>query len=175
MTQFKDYAQFYDLLYKDKDYEAEVNFVIQGLKKYTHQNVKSILSLGCGTCTHDILLAKLGYRLTCIDKSAEMLSIAREKIAKTNLASKIEILHADASKLSGIKQHDVAISMFNVIGYQTTNQQFAGFLKNIYQALKPGGLLMFDLWQSSGSGLDSSALYRQCLARSQGSPRSTAS
>ena len=33
MTVFNDYSQYYDLLYQDKDYEAEVNYILDLIKK----------------------------------------------------------------------------------------------------------------------------------------------
>ena len=38
-----------------------------------------ILDLGCGTGGHALVLARRGYRITGVDRSASMLEIARRK------------------------------------------------------------------------------------------------
>jgi hypothetical protein len=43
----KYYAQFYDMLYKDKDYESESNYIIS-LIKNTIQRQKAYLTLDVG-------------------------------------------------------------------------------------------------------------------------------
>lgn len=44
-TSFKDYAKYYDLIYKDKDYEKEVDFIENIFWK---NKPKKILEVGCG-------------------------------------------------------------------------------------------------------------------------------
>jgi len=61
-TVFNDYARYYDLLYQDKDYQAEADYVA-GLMKRFHLEARSILKLGSGTGIHASLLAK--KRICC--------------------------------------------------------------------------------------------------------------
>jgi len=72
------YADQYDLLYHDKDYEAECDLLEEVFRRYGQEPIKSILDLGCGTGNHAILLARRGYRVTGVDLSADMLAHARE-------------------------------------------------------------------------------------------------
>ena len=44
-TVFADYARYYDLLYQDKDYAAEADYVASLIQQY-HQAAQSILELG---------------------------------------------------------------------------------------------------------------------------------
>ena len=44
---FQKYASFYDLLYRDKQYEKECDFIIKILDKIAPK-AKKILELGCG-------------------------------------------------------------------------------------------------------------------------------
>jgi len=70
MVVFGKYSDYYDLLYRDKDYQKRVQlFKKRSLKKYSSHKVKTILDLGCGTGNHSIILAEKGYQLTGIDFS----------------------------------------------------------------------------------------------------------
>ena len=75
---FLDYSKYYDLIYKDKDYQREADFVISLIRRYC-PGAKSILSLGCGTGNHDFLFSQSGYEVTGVDLSEEMIRIANIK------------------------------------------------------------------------------------------------
>ena len=44
---FDGYAQYYDLLYQDKNYVAEVEYITSHIQEHA-QDSKHILELGCG-------------------------------------------------------------------------------------------------------------------------------
>ena len=76
---FGDYGRYYDLLYADKDYAAEAQYVASLLERFRItpcsklQTPNSrILEFGCGTGKHARLLAEMGYEVTGIERSAEM-------------------------------------------------------------------------------------------------------
>ncbi len=140
---FKLYSQYYDLLYADKDYNAETNYVDQLIKKY-NQNSKSILELGSGTGKHAYLLAELGYQVFGIERSAEMVAIANQK-KHTNVKFKV----ADITNFKLNQSFDVATSLFHVISYLTDNKSLIQTFKNVYQHLKTDGIFIFDVWHSS--------------------------
>ena len=76
----KGLAEVYDLIYKDKDYERECDFLEEIFKKYsTIFPVKTVLDAGCGSGGHAIPLAKRGYRVVGFDLSEVMISQARKK------------------------------------------------------------------------------------------------
>ena len=75
------YADQYDLLYSDKDYEAECDLLEEVFRRYGTGPVQTILDLGCGTGSHALLLARRGYQVTGVDRSQEMLAQARQKAA----------------------------------------------------------------------------------------------
>lgn len=144
MSVFGIYANFYDLLYRDKDYPAEVDFIESLLKKYASGIVKTILDMGCGTGGHALLLAERGYSVTGIDRSEAMLSIAEEKVRKINGYAGFS--QADICDFDLNKKFDAVISMFAVMGYQITNLDFERALLSAGKHLRPGGLFIFDVW-----------------------------
>lgn len=84
MKTFMDYAYYYDMLNGEKDYQSEAKQIDSFIKKYgkAKENI-NILDLGCGTGRHDFELCKLGYKLTGIDISENMINIAQA--AKENM------------------------------------------------------------------------------------------
>jgi len=144
MDVFDRYAQYYDLFYRDKNYADEVNYVDALIKKHAVGETKTILDLGCGTGGHAILLAQKGYHVTGVDRSDTMLAIAEEK--KRQTGASVELQKGDICTVDLRKRFDVAIAMFAVMGYQTTNEALESALLNAAKHLNPGGLLIFDAW-----------------------------
>lgn len=144
--QFKDYSKYYDTIYQGKEYRSEVGFVLKVFKKYRPLANKNILSLGCGTCTYEILMARKGYKITGIDRSPEMLSLAAEKIATSKLASQIKIFNKDIRDFSFKAKYDYAMAMFNIAGYLIANTDVEKMFDNVYKSLRKGGIFVFDCW-----------------------------
>jgi SAM-dependent methyltransferase len=144
MSIFRGYSNYYDLFYKDKDYSAETNFICSLIKKYAKASIKTILDLGCGTGGHAFLLAAKGYKVTGIDRSKDMLFIARKKLKKTK--AQVSLIRADLRRFNLNKKFDAAVSMFAVIGYQVIGEDLKSTLLNIRRHLKPGSLFVFDIW-----------------------------
>ena len=72
---FNAYAEYYDLLYSNKDYSSEAQYIDSLIKK-TSSKANSILELGCGTGAHAEYLARMGYTVHGVDVSPAMISKA---------------------------------------------------------------------------------------------------
>lgn len=145
MSVFSAYAQFYDALYQAKDYPAECDFLEQVFRRYAKTPVRSILELGCGTGGHTLPLAQRGYAITGIDRSSEMLSMARAKAAAAS-AQASEFCLADIRDFDLKRTFDTVIAVFAVLSYMTSNADFLAALKTARRHLRPGGLFFFDAW-----------------------------
>ena len=55
---FDSYSMYYNLLYKDKDYAAEADYIAHLLG-----NAKTVFEMGCGTGKHAKLLTSKGYKM----------------------------------------------------------------------------------------------------------------
>jgi len=146
MKTFIDYSKYYDSIYRGKDYKSECDFVLKNVVKHSAKPPKKILSLGCGTCTYELLMAKKGIQITGIDLSSEMLEIASQKIKQAHLESKIKIFQSNVQKFSFKEKFDSALAMFNIAGYQVENGNFEAMLNNVNNSLTPGGVFAFDCW-----------------------------
>ena len=142
----EEYAGAYDALYQDKDYEKECDYVEALFKKYDYRPT-TILDLGCGTGGHALILAKRGYKVTGVDRSAAMLDIAKKKAEDQRLD--IEFIEGDLTRMPVSKKFDAVISLFAVMGYQTTNAALAAACKVAKECLVPGGMFLFDCWHGT--------------------------
>jgi len=147
MTNFDSYARYYDLLYRDKDYVAEADYVA-GLINHHAPGAQAILELGCGTGKHAVELASLGYEVCGIDLSQEMVARAQSYYSQSpaTIRSKLSFFHGDMRNLRIEKQFDVVISLFHVMSYQISNEDLKASLSTVRYHLKPGGILIFDCW-----------------------------
>ena len=143
MGVFGDYAKYYNLLYRDKDYQKEVDYIENLIKKYSKNKVQTILDIGCGTGNHDVLFAKKGYKICGIDVSEEMINIAKSRI---NTLHNINFYIGKSESFRLGKKFDVVVSLFHVMSYQIKNESLYGSLKNVYEHLKADGLFIFDFW-----------------------------
>lgn len=141
---FEQYARYYDMLYQDKDYNAECDFLEKIFDAYASKPVRLILDLGCGTGGHAIPLARRGHSVTGVDSSAQMLSVARSKSAQAGQA--IEWVAGDVRQSALGQTFDVVIAMFAVMSYQTSNADLAAAIATARRHLEPGGLFVFDAW-----------------------------
>lgn len=144
---FKDYSKYYDLLYQDKNYSKESEFINILIKKYSTRKSKAILDIGCGTGVHDIQLAKKGYSIVGIDLSSEMIKIAQTKASGIK---ELKFSKDSAESFDLGKTFDTAISIFHVISYQSSNKSLLQTFNNIYRHLNKNGLFIFDFWYGPG-------------------------
>ena len=130
-------AEFYDLLYKDKDYERETDFVEEVFSAYGKP--KSVLEVGCGTGNYTRILCQRGYEVWGLDFSEKMLYAAKKKCEC--------VFHVgDARSFSLNKKFDACVSLFAVMGYMNADSDVKSALQNIRDHLADGGLFVFDVW-----------------------------
>jgi len=141
MSAFESYSSYYDLLYNDKNYGREVEYVHELILKY-HPSTKSILELGCGTGIHASLLCDKNFNVTGVDKSAEMLKIAEKKLEGSDL----KLIEADIIVFRNGQKFDTAISLFHVMSYMPDINMLTAAFKTAGAHLPARGLFIFDCW-----------------------------
>ncbi|RZL04953.1 MAG: class I SAM-dependent methyltransferase, partial [Pedobacter sp.] len=97
--------------------------------------------LGCGSGSHAMYLSKEGFQITGIERSPEMVDIARKK----NIQG-FEPIVGNIEDFSLDKRFDSVISLFHVISYLTTNDALLKCFKQVNRHLKQGGIFLFDTW-----------------------------
>ena len=147
MSIFDAYAHYYDLLYQDKDYVAEAEYVSSHIRKQA-PSAKHILELGCGTGAHAKHMARIGFSVHGVDLSDTMIGSAEAR--KTTLpaveAERLTFAIGDVRTVQTGAAYDAVISLFHVMCYQTTNADLEAAFKTAAKHLTSGGLFIFDFW-----------------------------
>ena len=125
---FNKIANYYDLIYQDKNYLKEVEYIKNLIAEFA-DNKESILELGCGTGKHASLLAEEGYQMSVVDKSSEMIKIAKSRGLKNCFLSDIDSFEIN-------KKFDIVLALFHVMSYVTEDQKIDKVLSNIKNILK---------------------------------------
>jgi SAM-dependent methyltransferase len=145
VSNFRKYAGYYDLLYQDKDYQAEVDYLDRLLQR-CRPGARDILELGSGTGRHALLLADRGYRLHCVDLSENMVRIARERQQNSPDVTAASFNHGDIRDYRAGRTFDAVMALFHVVSYQTANADIAATFATAAAHLDAGGIFIFDCW-----------------------------
>jgi len=135
---FNAYSRYYDLLYLDKNYSGEVDYIKSLLRRHSVTQGE-ILEFGSGTGKHGRLLAEDGYTVHGIERSAEMVGLAKQERGFT-----CEV--GDICNIQLNRNFDVVLSLFHVVSYQITNANLNAVFDSAVQHLRSGGLFIFDFW-----------------------------
>lgn len=141
-----DYADAYDIVYRDKDYAREVEVIGRLFERHKTSAIKSVLDLGCGTGRHAILLAQNNLDVVGIDQSDAMLDHARKLAQESKPNSSLTFFKGDIRDLEAGSTFDAAVMMFNVLGYMTSNEELLAALRSVRRHVRDGGLFVFDIW-----------------------------
>ncbi len=144
---FDAYARYYDLLYRDKDYSAEAEYIAAQIKARA-PNARRILELGCGTGGHAEHLARMGFVVHGVDFSETMLSQAekRRQMLSPDIAACLSFGFGDVRTVRTGETYDAVISLFHVMSYQTGNQDLRAAFETAAMHLTTGGAFLFDFW-----------------------------
>jgi ubiquinone/menaquinone biosynthesis C-methylase UbiE len=139
---YHEFAYYYDLLMSDVPYDKWEEFVIKQIEKHNISG-KKLLDLGCGTGSLAIPFAKRGFDVTGMDLSVEMLSIASNKAQQDNC--KIHFVEQDMREFESNTTYDIIGIFCDSLNYLPTKEDVLQTLKRVYEHLKSGGLLIFDV------------------------------
>lgn len=147
MSTFDLYAAYYDLLYRDKQYGAEIDYLSAVLRGGIAPESR-ILELGCGTGGHALELVRRGAVVRGVDLSDGMVSRALER--RTELPSeqraRLEFETGNVCSYRASGKFDSVISMFHVMCYITANADQDAAFATARAHLEPGGQFFFDFW-----------------------------
>lgn len=147
MTTFGDYSGLYNLIYREKVYRDEADFVISELCAYK-QPIVSILELGCGTGTHASCFAETGRNVYGVDLSPGMLDVARQNLEEAGpcIAERVQFELGDIRTLALDATFDAAVSLFHVMSYQTRDEDLVASIASARRHIAIGSPFLFDFW-----------------------------
>ena len=142
MNAYHALAASYDRLTNDVDYGAIVAFYHEILEK-EGLRPKSAVDLACGTGSVALLLAKMGYRVTAVDMSEEMLTVALQRAFELeNMPLFVCQRLQDLRLPRGV---DMAVCALDGLDYILDPTDCAEAIRRVYKALNPGGIFIFDV------------------------------
>lgn len=137
---FDVFARFYDADFGA--YQEDIPLFLN----FAHRTGDPILEVGCGTGRVLIPLAKAGYTVTGVDVSAAMLERARAKLEAEGLTERVTLVHADVNELALGRKFALIIYAANSFMHHVTQAEQIHVLKRLREHLRPGGLLILDLF-----------------------------
>ncbi len=142
MSAYEALAASYDRLTNDVDYRATVDFYREILAQ-EDLHPRTAVDLACGTGTVSVLLAQQGLRVTGVDLSEEMLTMAQQKAE--GLENPPRFVCQSLQQLTLLRGVDLAVCALDSLDYITDPQDCAEAIRRVYRALNPGGIFIFDV------------------------------
>ena len=142
MEAYRYLAKVYDSLMSDVDYLEWAEY-LHGFLKSSGAN--RILEVSCGTGNITFELSALGLDIIASDLSLEMLKIAKQRNAA--LCADVRFVQQDMRKIRVGNKVDALVCSCDGANY-IDETGLAQFAHSAYDALKPGGLLLFDISSS---------------------------
>ena len=138
---FDRFARFYDDDYRA--YDDDLGLILE----MAEDAGGPVVELGCGTGRVLLPLADAGVATTGVDISPALLDVARAKLAAAGLASRVTLVEADL-RHPGLPESAFALAICtsNTLMHLTDPSDQAAALHAACRLLRPGGLLMVDLF-----------------------------
>ena len=130
---YTKYSDFYDIFNKYRNYHREIRFILNIAK-----NKKYVLDLGCGTGTHLNALKNLGYKVTGIDTSENMILLTKEKV-------NCNVYNMNILDYKLDDKYDAIIAMHSVFNHLKSYDEFKMALENSLNHLNKNGVMIIDL------------------------------
>ena len=142
MDAYHNLAVSYDRLTSDVDYEATVAFYNAILKR-EGLHPRTAVDLACGTGSVTAILARQGLRVTGVDMSEEMLTMAWEKVM--DMEDPPRFVCQKLQELWLPRGVDLAVCALDSLDYVTDPTDCQEAIRRVYKALNPGGIFIFDV------------------------------
>ena len=139
---YNNFALYYDSLTSNISYKKRAEYFNQLIIKHMG-NANLLLDLACGTGELSTEFNRLGYDVTGVDISEEMLSIALDK----QYDNKTDILYLcqDMTKLDLYGTMDVAVCALDSLNHITENEKIQTIFDRLSLFITNDGLLIFDV------------------------------
>ena len=143
LTMYGAFARVYDGLMDTVDYVAWAAHYHELMEKCQVPTKGRCVECACGTGGLTLPLRKMGYQMTGIDLSEEMLAAAMEKARAAGVM--IPFVKQDMRALTVPRRADCVLATCDGVNYLTSPEDAQAFFSAAYAALKPGGALIFDV------------------------------
>ncbi len=138
MQAYGKFAYVYDQLMRDVGYDGWAKYL-----SYLLGDAKTVIECGCGTGELTMRLAKMGFIITGLDISEDMLGVASDKLRKRGLM--VPLIRMDMAEFLVHNPADAILCACDGVNYLTSVNRAKAFFSSSFRALKPGGTLLFDI------------------------------
>ena len=135
-----EYLNIYAHVFGEEESRKQAEFVQKVLRL---KEGNEVLDLCCGQGRISIPMALNGIKVTGLDYSNELLSIARSKASESGV--EINTVEADMRDIPFDSKFDAVINIFTALGYFESDTEDQKVLDAVSRSLKKGGLALFDL------------------------------
>jgi len=141
-TSYVQLAQVYDRFMADAPYDLWIQYA-KSEWDYYQLTPEKVLDLACGTGNISIRLAKEGYQVTGIDLSDDMLAMTQDKAQQAGL--RLSLYQQDMREFISPEPMDSIVCFCDSLNYVTESEGIVQTFEQVYQALKAGGVFLFDV------------------------------
>lgn len=142
MSNYSDFSFYYDGLTKNVEYKKRAEFFDSLIQKHCTSGGKYIVDLACGTGSLSEEMFKLGYDVSGIDLSEEMLNVALDK--KYDSGFDIQYICQDMTEFELYGNADAIICALDSINHLSSKEDMEKTINRAFLFTEPGGLFIFD-------------------------------
>lgn len=142
---YADLSMYYDQFCAHVDYAGQCAFAARVFAGFARSDGRDYLDLACGTGQHLQEMTRLGFVPTGLDNSPSMLAQAQARCPQAQL------LLCDLAAFDRVADFDLISCFLYSIHYSHPLSHFAETLRRAWQALKPGGVLVFNTVDARGA------------------------
>ncbi|MGT2743249.1 class I SAM-dependent DNA methyltransferase [Streptococcus plurextorum] len=136
---YQKFASVYDAIMDDSLYDQWTDFSLRHFPK----DKKTLLELACGTGIQSIRFAQAGFKVTGLDLSADMLTIAKKRAVSAN--QKIDFVEGNMLDLSHVGKFDLVTCYSDSICYMQDEAEVGDVFREVFNVLEDGGVFIFDV------------------------------
>jgi len=136
------WRESYPCLFPETRFAAAAETVDKALVLLQPQG-SAALDLACGPGRCSLVLAKRGFKVTGVDRTAFLLEKAKDRAQMDRL--KVEWVLKDMRDFSRPGAYDIALSIFTSLGYFEDPREDVAVLRNVFASLRSGGSFLIDM------------------------------
>ena len=142
MSAYESFADYYDELTENVEYEKMAGYILKILEIHNHKPGKMV-DLACGTGSLTLEFAKKGIDVMGVDASYEMLSVAKNKVLEYD--ENIFFVCQKMQELELMEQVDTIVCTLDSINHLEKKSDVQKTFEKVSKHLKNGAYFIFDV------------------------------
>lgn len=141
---YADLSAYYDRFCAEVEYAEQCDFAQRVFDCFGSSGGRDYLDLACGTGQHLLHMQKLGFTVSGLDNSVQMLELAQRRCPDAQL------LLCDLAAFNKRSAFDLITCFLYSIHYSHPLSSLMQTLERAWLALKPGGVFIFNAVDAAG-------------------------